>query len=102
MPETYSAAAFALHSAHDVTIEGNTVTQSDPSGREFRLVALAVSGYDNVIQSNTFGGGAGATGNEVTYSVSSGGFAGINDPEVMLAESLLWCLVRGKARRDLG
>ena len=42
-----------------MTIEGNQVTQSDPAGREFRLVNLAVSGYDNVIEGNTFGGGAG-------------------------------------------
>ena len=38
MAQTYSPAAFALHSPHDVTIEGNQVTQSDPAGREFRLV----------------------------------------------------------------
>ncbi len=68
MAQTYSPAAFALYSPHDVTIEGNQVTQSDPAGREFRLVNLAVSGYDNVIEGNTFGGGAGAIGNEVTYT----------------------------------
>ena len=41
--QTYSPSAFALHSPHDVTLEGNQVTQSDPGGREFRLVNLAVS-----------------------------------------------------------
>jgi hypothetical protein len=96
MAETYSAAAFALHSAHDVTIAGNQVTQSNPSGHEFRLVALAVSGYDNLVEGNSFGGGAGATGNEVTYSSSSGGFSGINDPEVILAESSFGVLFEGR------
>ena len=58
-PETYSAAAFALDSPHDVTLADNQVTQSDAGGREFRLVVMAVSGYDNVIEGNTFGGGSG-------------------------------------------
>ena len=36
--DTYSPGAFALHSPHDVVVEGNQVSQSDPAGREFRLV----------------------------------------------------------------
>src|SRR5262249_42553509 len=35
--QTYSPSAFALHSPHDVIVQGNQVTQSDPGGREFRL-----------------------------------------------------------------
>ena len=96
MAQTYSPAAFSLHSPHDVTIEGNQVTQSDPAGREFRLVDLAVSGYDNVIESNKFGGGAGQIGDEVTYSSSTGQFYGINDPEVILAESTYGVLFEGR------
>ena len=96
MAETYSAAAFALHSSHDVTIMDNQVTQSDPAGREFRLVVMAVSGYDNVIEGNTFAGGVGANGNEWTYLPASGEFYGINDPEVILAESSYGVLFEGR------
>ena len=42
--DTYSPGAFELHSPFDALIEGNQVTQSDPAGREFRLVVLADSG----------------------------------------------------------
>jgi hypothetical protein len=85
--DTFSPAAFGLNSPHDVVINGNTVTQSNSNGREFRLVILAVSGWNNTIDNNDFGGGAGQIGNEMTYSGQSGGFSGINDPEVILAES---------------
>ena len=94
--QTYSAAAFALHSSHDVTIEGNQVTQADPAGREFRLVDMAVSGYDNLIQGNSFGGGAGQIGTEVTYSAGNGQFDGINDPEIILVESTYDVLFEGR------
>jgi hypothetical protein len=93
---TYSPGAFALHSAHDVLIEGNQVTQSDPGGREFRLVDLAVSGFNNLITGNSFTGGAGQIGNEVGYSADSGQFGGLNDPEVILAESSYGVLFEGR------
>ena len=99
LPETYSAAAFALDSPHDVTLADNQVTQSDAGGREFRLVVMAVSGYDNVIEGNTFGGGSGATGNEWDYSSATGQFYGINDPEVITGREQLRRPVRGKGRR---
>src|SRR5262249_54040561 len=94
--QTYSPSAFAFHSAHDVILDGNQVTQSDPAGREFRLVNLAVSGYENLIRGNSFGGGAGQIGNEVTYASSTGQFYGINDPEVMVAESSFGVLFEGR------
>ena len=77
-------------------IEGNQVSQADPAGREFRLVVLAVSGFDNTIKDNSFGGGAGQIGNEMTYSVATGQFAGINDPEVIVPESTYGVLFEGR------
>jgi len=93
---TYSPGAFALHSSHDVLLEGNQVTQADPNGREFRLVGLAVSGFNDVIQGNSFGGGAGQLGDELSYSAVAGQFIGINDPEVILAESTYGVLFEGR------
>ncbi len=94
--ETYSPSAFSLHSPHDVLVQGNRVSQSDPAGREFRLVNLAESGVNVVVEGNWFGGGAGQIGNEVTYDVASGQFAGINDAEVILAESNYGVLFEGR------
>ena len=94
--DTYSPGAFGLHSPHDVLIEDNQVSQSDPAGREFRLVILAGSGFDNTIQDNTFGGGAGQVGNELSYNPSTGQFGGINDPEVILAEGNYGVLFEGR------
>ncbi len=96
MDDTYSPGAFALHSASGALIQGNHVTQSDPAGREFRLVVLANTGHDDTIQENTFGGGAGQIGDEVTYFTGSGQFNGINDPEVILAESSYSVLFEGR------
>lgn len=93
---TYSPGAFALHSPHDVLLEGNEVTQADASGHEFRLVVLAVSGFNDTIEDNSFGGGAGQIGNEVGYSAATGEFGGINDPEVILAESSYGVLFEGR------
>ena len=45
MADTYSWGAFGVHSPHDVVLEGNQVSQSDPAGREFRLVVLAELGF---------------------------------------------------------
>ena len=94
--KTYSPGAFALHSPHDVIVEGNQVTQSDPAGREFRLVSLAVSGYDNLIQGNSFGGGAARSAPKSPIPRSNGQFGGINDPEVILAESTYGVLFEGR------
>src|SRR5262249_49710285 len=94
--QTYSPGAFALHSPHDVLLEGNQVTQADPAGREFRLVGLAVSGFNNLIQGNSFAGGAGQIGSEVGYSAATGQFGGLNDPEVILAESTYGVLFEGR------
>jgi hypothetical protein len=93
---TFSPGAFALYSPHDVLVEGNQVVQSDPLGREFRLVELAVSGFNNLIDANSFGGGAGQIGNEVGYSAFTGQFGGLNDPEVILAESTYGVLFEGR------
>jgi hypothetical protein len=94
--DTYSPGAFGLHSPHDVVLAGNQVTQSDPNGREFRLVNLAGSGFDNTIEGNVFGGGAGQIGNELGYAAGSGQFFGINNPEVILAESGYGVLFEGR------
>jgi hypothetical protein len=96
MAQTFSPAAFSLYTPHDVTLERNQVTQSDAAGREFRLVNLAVSGFDDVIEGNTFGGDAGQIGNEFTYSPGTGQFYGINDPEVITAESSYGVLFEGR------
>jgi hypothetical protein len=96
MADTYSPGAFELHSAFDALIEGNQVTQSDAAGSEFRLVVLANSGYDDTIQGNTFGGGAGQIGDEMTYDSGSDQFNGINSPEVILAESSYTVLFEGR------
>lgn len=85
-----------MHSAYDALIQDNTITQSDPAGREFRLLVLASSGDDDTIQGNSFGGGAGQIGNEITYSTGSGQFIGINDPEVIIAESTYSLLFEGR------
>ena len=92
--DTYSAGAFALQTTHDVSLVGNQVTQSDPSGREFRLVNLAGSGFDDTIENNSFGGGQ--IGNELSYSTTTDQFTGINDPEVILAESSYGVLFEGR------
>ncbi len=94
--DTYSPSAFGLHSPHDVLLEGNHVSQSDPGGREFRLVNLAGSGFNNTIENNSFGGSAGQVGNEDGYDAASGQFSGINDPEVILAESSYGVLFEGR------
>ena len=100
-PETYSPAAFALHSPHDVTLEGNQVTQSDPAGREFRLVNLAVSGYDNVIEGNTFGGGAGSDRQRVYLFRGHGPVLRHQRSRSHPGREHLRRPVRGKARRGL-
>ena len=94
--DTYSPSAFGLHSPHDVLLEGNLVSQADPGGREFRLVNLAGAGFNNTIENNSFGGNAGQVGNEDGYDAASGQFDGINDPEVMLAESGYDVLFEGR------
>jgi hypothetical protein len=94
--DTYSPGAFGLHSPHDVLLEGNIVSQADPDGREFRLVILAGSGFNNTIENNSFGGNAGQIGNEDSYDAGSGQFGGINDPEVMLMESGYSILFEGR------
>ena len=94
--DTYSPGAFAFHSSHDVFVQGNQVTQSDPNGREFRLLVLAVSGFDDVIEDNSFGGGAGQIGNELGYSAFTDQFGGLNDPEVILAEGNYGVLFEGR------
>ena len=57
---------------------------------------LAVSGFENVIEGNSFGGGAGSIGNEVDYSAITGQFDGINDPEIILAEGTYGVLFEGR------
>ncbi len=96
MADTYSPGAFALHSPFDSVLSGNTVTQSDPAGHEFRLVVLAVSGANNTISGNSFGGGAGQVGGELTYDAASKSFDGINNPEVIIAESSYGVLFEGR------
>ena len=95
--DTYSPSA--LQPAFPARFGRRRATRSrslDPSGREFRLVNLASSGYNNTIDENSFGGGAGQIGNELSYSAGSGQFAGINDPEVILAESSYAVLFEGR------
>jgi hypothetical protein len=94
--DTYSPGAFELHSPHDLYLEGNHVSQADPAGREFRLLVLAYSGFDDMVEDNSFGGGAGQVGNELGYSAQTGGFGGVNDPEVILAESTYGVLFEGR------
>lgn len=87
MPDTYSPDAFGLHAPFDSVVEGNVVSQSDAGGEEYRLVVMAIAGHDDTIEDNTFGGGAGWVGDELTYDAETGQFIGINAPEVILAES---------------
>jgi hypothetical protein len=94
--DTYSPGAFSLHSPHDCLVRGNQISQSDPNGTEFRLVDLAASGYNNSIENNSFGKGAGQFGNELSYSSNSDQYLGINDPEVILAESSYAVLFEGR------
>jgi hypothetical protein len=94
--DTFSPGAFGLHNPHDVLLENNTVTQADPLGTEFRLVVLASAGIDNTFAGNSFGGGAGSVGNELTYNAASDQYSGINDPEVVLAESSAGVLFEGR------
>jgi len=93
---SFSPGAFGLQSPHDVLLKGNQVTQSIAGGLEFRLVVLAGSGFDNTIEDNSFGGGGGQLGNELSYNSGAGQFVGINDPEVILAESGYGVLFEGR------
>jgi hypothetical protein len=92
--DTYSPGAFAVQTPHDVVLEGNQVTQSDPTGREFRLVNFAGSGFDDTIENNSFTGGQ--SGGDLSYSTATAQFIGINDPEVILAESSYGVLFEGR------
>jgi len=94
--DTYSPGAVGLHSPHDVLLEGTIVSQADPDGREFRLVNLAGSGFNNTFENNAFGGNAGQIGNEDSYNAGSDQFGGINDPEVVLMESGYSVLFEGR------
>ena len=76
MADTYSWGAFGVHSAHDVVVEGNYVSQSNPAGREFRLIVLANSGFDNTVRDNSVGGGVGQLGNEMDYAANHGAIRG--------------------------
>ena len=100
--ETYSPAAFELHSPFDALIQGNQVTQSDPAGREFRLVVLADAGYDNTIEGNTFGGGAGQVGDEMSYDTGLGPVHRHQRPRGDPGREQLQRAVRGAAGGGLG
>jgi hypothetical protein len=66
--DTYSAGAFAVHQAHDLLLQGNQVTQLSTAGYLFRLLLIPISGFDDTVESNTFGGGnVGFLGQQVTY-----------------------------------
>ena len=85
---TYSPAAFSFSSAHDVLLEGNTVSQSASPGTLFRLANLATGhSYNVAIENNSFGGNAGAIGNEASYDAYNSTIIGLNDPEVTLLEN---------------
>ncbi len=85
---TYSTAAFALSTPHDVTLVGNTVSQSDPNGTLFRLMNISVAGENNVIEDNWVGGGVGAIGDEVQYNAADTPpeYIGLNDGELIVEE----------------
>jgi len=85
--DTYSVGAFPFADAHDVLVQDNTVTQSAANGTELRLVNFANSGYNDVVEDNSFGGNAGTSGSDFNYNSGTGQFGGLNDPEVMLEEN---------------
>jgi Fibronectin type III domain len=84
--DTFSLAAFEFTYGHDVLLQGNTVTQSASPATLFRLVNFAGYGFNDVVETNSFGGNAGEVGDEDYYDAGSDSFGGLNDPEVMLEE----------------
>ena len=86
--DTYSPGAFGLALAARRRGRGQPGHHSPiPPAASSGLWISPVSGFDNTIEDNSFGGGAGQIGNEMTYVANAGQFGGINDPEVILAES---------------
>ena len=98
---TYSPGAFGLHSAYDAIVENNHVSQSDPSGREFRLVVLASGGTGDTIQGNTLGGGAGQVGDETHVQFVREPVRGDQRSRGHPGGKRLWRPVRRPAGRDL-
>jgi hypothetical protein len=53
LPNTFAYGAFATHYTHDVTIAGNTVAPTGPSGKTWRFLVLTQSGTNDVVSNNT-------------------------------------------------
>ena len=68
---TFAPSAFGFNNPHDLTFDSNIVSQQDSNGHVFRLINIAGSGFNDTISNNTFGGGGGQMGNEVTYNTGA-------------------------------
>ncbi len=53
MPDTYTYCAFATHSTRDLTLSGNTVEPSGPSGKTWRFLVMTQGGVNDLVASNT-------------------------------------------------
>ena len=75
---TFTYAAFSGHYTHDVTIAGNFVQPSGPSGKTWRFLVLTQNGRNDLVSNNTVVG-VGPRDNDTV--------ANPNAPEVILTEA---------------
>ena len=78
VPGTYTFAAFAGHSTHDLVLAGNTAQPVGASGKTWRFLVLTQSGIGDTIQGNTVAG----IGPQDDDTVPA-----TNAPEIILAEA---------------
>ena len=53
VPDTFTYCAFATHSTRDLTLTGNTVEPSGPSGKTWRFLVMTDEGVNDVVADNT-------------------------------------------------
>ena len=75
------------------------MTQQSPDGVECRLENMSTTGYNNIVEYNSFGGNAGSIADYDSWF--DGGLIGVNDPEVMLEEGSYAVLFAGPPGGDL-
>ncbi len=75
---TFTYAAFAGHYTHDLTLSGNFVQPSGPSGKTWRFLVLTQNGRNDVISNNIVVG---------VGPMDSDSVANPNAPEVILTEA---------------
>lgn len=76
--DTFTYAAFGGHYTHDLTLSGNLVQPSGPSGKTWRFLVLTQNGRNDVIRDNTVVG---------VGPMDSDTVANPNAPEVILTEA---------------